>query len=102
MGEARGSICVRTGVGPEPDQVLLEVEDNGSGIAPENLSRIFDPFFTTKPIGRGTGLGLSLAYGIVQKHGGAISVASELGKGTTFRIVLPVRHTAAPTEEAHT
>jgi two-component system, NtrC family, sensor kinase len=92
MGAERGRICIRTRTGPGEDQVTLEVEDNGGGIAPENLSRIFDPFFTTKPIGRGTGLGLSLAYGIVQKHAGKISVASELGKGTTFRIELPVRH----------
>jgi two-component system NtrC family sensor kinase len=98
MGEAHGHIWIRTGTGPEPGQVYLEVEDNGGGIAPEIVSRIFDPFFTTKPIGRGTGLGLSLAYGIVQKHDGTISVASAVGKGTTFRIVLPVQHTPAPGE----
>ena len=100
MGAERGRICIRTSVGPGEDQVALEVEDNGGGIAPENLSRIFDPFFTTKPIGRGTGLGLSLAYGIVQKHAGKISVASEVGKGTTFRIELPVRHADAAEDEA--
>jgi signal transduction histidine kinase len=69
----------------------VEVEDTGSGIDPKNLSRIFDPFFTTKPVGQGTGLGLSLSYSIVQKHGGRIEVRSEVGKGTVFRVVLPIQ-----------
>ncbi len=99
MDERRGTITLRSGVlapepGADPDgTVWLEVSDNGSGIAPDIVSRIFDPFFTTKPIGKGTGLGLSLAYGIVQKHQGRIEVDSELGRGTTFRITLPVRQT---------
>jgi signal transduction histidine kinase len=91
MGNARGTITIRTGV--EGDNVLLEIADTGGGISKENLSRIFDPFFTTKPVGQGTGLGLSLSYGIVQKHLGHIEVESEIGKGTLFRIVLPIRHT---------
>ena len=90
IGEARGTITIRTGA--EGDQVWIEVADTGCGIAPENLSRIFDPFYTTKPVGKGTGLGLSLSYGIVQKHRGRIDVHSQPGKGTTFRVVLPVRH----------
>ncbi|MOA64030.1 Sporulation kinase E [compost metagenome] len=69
----------------------MEVADTGAGIAPEILQKIFDPFFTTKPVGQGTGLGLSLSYGIVKKHGGDISVRSEPGVGTTFRIELPMR-----------
>jgi signal transduction histidine kinase len=73
----------------------VEVEDTGKGIPPENLNRIFDPFFTTKPIGKGTGLGLSLSYGIVQKHHGRIEVKSEVGKGSAFRIWLPVRQQQA-------
>ena len=73
----------------------LEVADNGCGIAPETVQKIFDPFFTTKPVGEGTGLGLSLSYGIIKKHHGDISVRSEPGKGTTFRVVLPIRQTAA-------
>ncbi len=67
----------------------MEVQDTGRGIKPENLTRIFEPFFTTKPVGQGTGLGLSLSYGIVKKHDGQIEVKSELGKGTTFRVILP-------------
>lgn len=73
------------------DYVVLEIEDNGIGISEENLLKIFDPFFTTKPIGEGTGLGLSIAYDIiVNKHKGKIDVKSEVGKGTTFIVQLPV------------
>ncbi|NVM21187.1 MAG: PAS domain S-box protein [Desulfobacterales bacterium] len=68
----------------------VAISDTGPGIPRENLDRIFDPFFTTKAIGKGTGLGLSIAYGIVQNHGGEIMVDSVLGRGTTFRIKLPV------------
>ncbi|EPX64260.1 hypothetical protein D187_005394 [Cystobacter fuscus DSM 2262] len=71
------------------DWVLVEVRDNGVGIAPEHLGRIFDPFFTTKPPGTGTGLGLSICYGIVSGLGGAIEVDSTPGKGSTFRVKLP-------------
>ena len=75
----------------EGGEAWVEVADTGAGIAPEHLKRIFDPFFTTKPVGKGTGLGLSLSYSIVQKHHGRIEVESEPGKGTTFRVCLPVR-----------
>jgi signal transduction histidine kinase len=71
--------------------VIVEIEDNGCGIPPENLPRLFDPFFTTKPVGQGTGLGLSVSYGIIRDHGGAIEVDSALGRGSTFRILLPVK-----------
>ena len=87
--EDRGVITVRSGV--QGDGVWVEIADTGKGIAPEHLNRIFEPFFTTKPVGKGTGLGLSVSYSIIQKHHGSISVDSELGKGTTFRIELPVR-----------
>ncbi len=93
IGPERGLIVVRSG--DAGSEVWVEVEDNGCGIAPEQLARIFDPFFTTKPVGRGTGLGLSLAYGIVQKHHGRIDVRSEPGCGSCFRVTLPVRRPAA-------
>jgi two-component system NtrC family sensor kinase len=89
----RGKITIRTG--GADDQVWIEVADSGMGIAQENMTRIFDPFFTTKPVGQGTGLGLSLSYGIIQKHRGEIRVTSQVGKGTTFRVILPVRQPGA-------
>ena len=93
--ENNGVITIRSGVSGEYG--YIEISDTGKGIAPEHLNRIFDPFFTTKPVGKGTGLGLSLSYGIIKKHNGRIEVASELGKGATFRIVLPiVQPVAAP------
>lgn len=69
--------------------VKMTVRDTGQGIAPEDMERIFDPYFTTKEVGEGTGLGLSVTLGIVKNHGGAVSVKSELGKGTSFYVFLP-------------
>jgi two-component system NtrC family sensor kinase len=88
-----GKLTVRTR--RAGDRVRIEFTDNGPGIRPEHLPRIFDPFFTTKPVGKGVGLGLSLSYGIVLEHGGAITAASELGQGATFAIELPVAPPAA-------
>lgn len=92
----RGRITIRTGT--EGENIWIEIADNGAGIPKEILSRIFDPFFTTKPIGSGTGLGLSLSYGIIQKHNGRIEVESELNSGTRFHITLPIQHTSSENE----
>ena len=99
----QGIITVRTGTGKgrgaeaQDDWVWIEIGDNGTGIAPEHMKRIFEPFFTTKPVGSGTGLGLSLSYGIVNRHGGRIEVASIIGEGTRFTVHLPVRPSMAVT-----
>lgn len=89
--EDKGEIKISTAYidGAEP-MVEIRISDTGKGIPPENLPKIFDPFFTTKPVGKGTGLGLSMAYSIIKKHDGEIKVESEVGKGTTFVIELPV------------
>ena len=77
----------------ERENAVVEVADTGSGISPEHLSRIYDPFFTTKTVGQGTGLGLSVTYGVVQEHQGTIECASRPGRGTRFTLTLPL---AAP------
>jgi signal transduction histidine kinase len=94
-----GSITLRTAVS-DLDAVSVEVADTGIGIAPENVARIYDPFFTTKGVGRGTGLGLAVSYGIVQEHSGHIAVESAPGRGTTFRITLPTAHARARLQAA--
>ncbi|MCB0366086.1 MAG: two-component sensor histidine kinase [Bdellovibrionaceae bacterium] len=87
--EGEGEITIETGtVGS--DKVFVIIRDSGKGMAQSTIDQIFDPFFTTKSLGKGTGLGLSISYGIVEKHGGEIQVESELGKGTQFKIILPV------------
>ena len=88
-----GHITLRTR--RDGDNIQIEISDTGSGIPPEIVNRIFDPFFTTKPIGTGTGLGLSITHGIIRKHGGRIEVESEQGKGTTFRLILPISQKTA-------
>jgi signal transduction histidine kinase len=76
------------------EEVVMEVIDEGSGISATVRQRLFEPFFTTKPPGRGTGLGLSICYGIVADHGGRIEVESTVGKGSTFRVILPLAEPA--------
>ena len=89
LGARRGRITLQTGAGD--GEAWFAVGDSGGGIAPEHLPHLFESFFTTKPMGQGTGLGLSLAQQIVQRHGGRIEVSTEPGKGSTFRVVLPLR-----------
>ncbi|HMK64751.1 MAG TPA: ATP-binding protein, partial [Thermodesulfobacteriota bacterium] len=86
-----GEIRIKTSWVAKNHEVKIEIADNGPGIAKEDMSKIFDPFFTTKEVGKGTGLGLSIVYSIVEKLGGRIMVASEVGVGTTFTIYLPVK-----------
>lgn len=88
--ERNGAITITTGVNESASRVMVEVADTGHGIARENLTRIFDPFFTTKPTGEGTGLGLSVSYGIIKGHGGNITVKSAPGKGAAFTLFLPI------------
>jgi len=85
----------------EGDSVVTEVSDTGAGMSEETVQRVFEPFFTTKPAGEGTGLGLSVSYGIVEAHGGTITVESAPGRGTTFRIVLPISDTRDAMRDRH-
>jgi two-component system NtrC family sensor kinase len=102
---SNGKIVVRTrrlDVAPdkpgEAQMVEIEISDNGCGIPEANLKRIFDPFFTTKEVGRGTGLGLSVSYGIIKAHNGTIKVESVVGRGSTFRVQLPTSRQGAEPE----
>ena len=95
-----GEVVIRTRA-KDSERVMIEVSDTGTGIEPKIRQRIFDPFFTTKPPGQGTGLGLSISYGIVRDHGGIIELDSEVGKGSTFRVVLPVKGPKAKADAAN-
>jgi two-component system, NtrC family, sensor kinase len=86
--KTQGEITVRTYA--KGDRVVIKVKDTGIGMTPEQLPKIFDPFYSTQGVGRSRGLGLSISYGIVKKHGGEIKVESEPGQGSTFTIELPV------------
>ncbi|MBI5195643.1 MAG: PAS domain S-box protein [Nitrospirae bacterium] len=87
-----GELTIKTGYSEDKNNVIMEFIDNGIGIEQENLTKIFDPFFTTKKMGRGVGLGLSVSYGIIKNHNGEIIVESEPGKGSKFKIFLPVHN----------
>lgn len=88
--DGQGLVVVRSRAGRRGDEAIIEIEDEGPGIAPADLERIFEPFYTTKPPGRGTGLGLSICYGIIERHRGHITVESPEGRGTIVRVILPV------------
>jgi two-component system, NtrC family, sensor kinase len=110
MADLQGGILkVTTEYSPESDHIFIIFSDTGVGIRHENLSKLFEPFFTTKKKGKGVGLGLSVAYGIIEEHGGRIYVDSKLGSGTAFRIILPLNSfpdkdeasTATPAKRLH-
>jgi PAS domain S-box-containing protein len=86
----RGTLSLSTGFNASDHQIFVEIADTGYGIEKKNLARVFDPFFTTKPTGEGTGLGLSVSYGIIKNHGGEILVKSKVGEGSAFTIFLPL------------
>jgi len=86
--EKQGEMRITTR--PDNDHVEVKISDTGGGIPKENLSKIFDPFFTSKEVGKGTGLGLHVAYNIIEKHKGTIDVESKVGEGTTFTIKIPI------------
>jgi len=88
-GNVEGNVVSVATRADQEGNVIIEVSDSGSGMAPEVLSRIFEPFFTTKPVGMGTGLGLSICHGIVASMGGQLSVRSAVGQGATFQLELP-------------
>jgi len=89
--QMEGTLCIKTATKNE-DTVCLCVEDSGCGIPEDHKAKLFEPFFTTKPVGKGIGIGLSTCFSIVQKHAGEISVSSTEGRGSTFRVCLPIHH----------
>ena len=96
MGES-GTLTINTF--KEGENVKIEFIDTGKGIPPENLKKVFDPFFTTKPVGKGTGLGMSISYRVIKDHKGRIDVESEVGKGTKFTVILPIAHQDSKSED---
>jgi CheY-like chemotaxis protein len=90
VANGRGTLIVRTWHDLDQNAVVIEVSDDGPGVPEDVQSKIFDPFFTTKDVGKGTGLGLTVAYAIVEEHGGRLTVSSEPGHGATFGVALPI------------
>ena len=88
--EGEGTICISTTKALKNDHIIVKVKDTGKGISREHQEKIFEPFFTTKEIGKGTGLGLSISYNIIKKHDGSIKMDSDVGKGTSVAIELPL------------
>jgi signal transduction histidine kinase len=88
--EGKGEIRISTG-DDHDGNIEIKIQDNGIGIPEENISKLFNPFFTTKDVGKGTGLGLHVAYSIIQKHRGTIEVESKVGVGTTFIVKIPAK-----------
>ncbi|MFI5369716.1 MAG: sensor histidine kinase, partial [Spirochaetia bacterium] len=97
--EGRGDVTISVGLSESKDLAVLRVRDSGCGMPPDVLKEIFTPFYTTKQLGKGTGMGLSIVYGVVKMHAGDISVDSEVGKGTSFLVRIPIGEKAR--EEAH-
>jgi two-component system NtrC family sensor kinase len=89
--DGNGNLTIRTSLDGKGSAINIEFIDTGHGIKEEDRKRLFEPFFTTKEVGKGTGLGLAISYGIIQKHQGIIRVTSQVGKGSTFTIKLPVK-----------
>jgi two-component system NtrC family sensor kinase len=103
--EQGGTITISTGISLSARDtgkrgIEIAVTDNGCGIPPEDLDKLFEPFFTTKEVGKGTGLGLAVSYGIVQRHGGTIRVQSEVGRGSTFTVWLPIEEQIEQDEDS--
>jgi two-component system NtrC family sensor kinase len=99
--DGKGKLNLATRFDPVDNCIEVEFADTGHGIATENLEKIFDPFFTTKDTGHGVGLGLAISFGIIKEHNGTISVESEIGKGTTFSVRLPVTTEEESTKDDH-
>ena len=88
----KGEGTVTISVKQEGEKVVIKFYDTGEGIKKEDIKKVFEPFYTTKPVGQGTGLGMSITYRVIKNHNGEILVDSELGKGTTFTIKLPINY----------
>ena len=89
-----GTLSIKTKHLLRKDKLEVDFKDTGIGVPDENISKLFEPFFTTKKKGKGVGLGLSVAYGIIQEHGGSIYVKSKVGEGTTFHLKFPLKKAA--------